>query len=876
VKQALKLAAASLLICSEAQAGDRQDCIKSFDRLVAGRRRIFAAATSATRAALVFLLGIVAIGSVLLRKIRYVTVLLPMAALLLMAAGRVPDTEEPGVVGDLGEPTYFIFRGAATFSPEALAGALQSNVEFLLASRPEAPFGKFLSTLQQLMLRGYQHSGFADAKVDVKLDQKTKAIEVVVDEGPRYVAGDIEIAGAKALPIEAVLRRLTEPSPERLDTTGTATEPQEPIWKKGKPAPFDQPSIARLARDVTAALKDFGFFFTKLDVTVEPDRVRHTAKLRVAVLDEGPQGIIGDIVVTGNLRDRREDILGYLQLRPGLAFDQDVITKAKQKLWQSARYLNYEIEPELVNGPPPSVRLTINVTEFAGAPPLGGVLSETDQALLRFCSWMSGPVSRDDDTVIAVHLSLLRKFAVILSRQGALLALGSYNPSSNLEDHFAVLLTPDLINFISTSQHAKALAALGNGQLQIGLSVLPVPDPTPEHEFELTASAVFNTKVVREPTTAAETGMSKPLVRFDLLFAPVACLSFAHRVEWHQSRQGNVLTFDSGTGGRLSIDSLSGRLQEFVLPKSSGPRGASVRLEQGAFAAAKANMETVSADYPNRFDSRRPLDAMASFFVEEMLQDGPLALASLDRMGSEERSRAAAAVDHIFKYRILSPLDDAMSRLFTRYRDPFAIPPEMTGTSAEAELTNPLIVASAILVVANELFPRGSWPWTTARETAFVLSNQGQNTGEELRRLYESSQVGPIGYLTIAELLAEIKSPYAAMFAQLGLQRLSAADFEKDVALLLEGNSALAQCFRRLATAVRQLSEEDARALAAVFPPGAETSLLNASRLLHERPNDPIADVLPPAFDAYWEGSLRAQVERRLQELAVSADQVVP
>jgi hypothetical protein len=825
---------------------------------------------------LAFIVGVCAMGSMPFHQVRKAAALLLIAMPLLTAAGRVPDTEGPGVVGDLGEPSYFIFRGAATFSPEALAGALQNNVEFLLDSRPQAPFGKFLSTLQQLMLRGYRHSGFADAQVDVKLDQRTNAVEVVVDEGQRYVAGDIEIVDAKSLPVEAVVRRLIEPSPERLDATGTATEPQEPLWQKGKPAAFDEPSIARLTRDVTAALKDFGFFFAKLDVTVEPDRVTHTAKLRIAILDEGPQGVIGDIVVTGNLRDSREDILDYLQLRPGLAFDQDVITKAKQKLWLSARYLNYEIKPELVNGPPPSVRLTINVTEYAGAPPLGGVLSETDQALLRFCSWMSGPVSRDDDTVIAIHMSLLRKFAVILSRQGALLTLGSYSPNSNLANYFAVLLTPDLINFISTSQHAKLSTSLPHGQMQIGLSVHPDPDAKPEHEFELTASAGFSTTVVSEPATATATGVSKPPVQFNLLFAPVACLSFAHRIEWHQSRQGTVLTFDSGTGDRLSIDALSGRLLEFVLPKSSDSQGSSLRVEQGVFAAARTKIETESADYPNRFDSRRPLDAMASFFVDEMLQDGPLALASLDRMGSEERSRAAAAVDQMFQHRILSPLDDAMSRLFARYRDGFTIPPEMTGTSVEAELTNPVIVATVVLVVANELFPRGSWPWTTARETAFVLSNQGQDTGEELHRLYESSQVGPIGYLTIAELLAEINSPYAAMFAQLGLQRLSATDFEKDVELLLAGNSALAQCFQRLATAVRQLSEEDARALAAVFPPAIERSLLNASELLHARPNDPIADVLPPAFDRYWEGSLREQVERKLQELTVPADQAVP
>src|SRR5262249_47994274 len=128
-----------------------------------------------------------------------------------------------------------------------------------------------------------------------------------------------------------------------------------------------------------------------------------TAELRVAILDEGPPGIIHDIVVTGNERDSRDDILEYLQLKPGMPFDQDVITRSQLRLWRSARYLKYEITPVLVNTTASAVRLKIDVTEYAAVPPLSGTFSEDEHALLRFCSWLSALRSRGDDVIITMN-----------------------------------------------------------------------------------------------------------------------------------------------------------------------------------------------------------------------------------------------------------------------------------------------------------------------------------------------------------------------------------------------------------------------------------------------------------------------------------------
>ncbi len=839
--------------------------------------------------------------------------LLMLAALIGLpyaAAGRAAEMESPVVVRDLGDPSRLVFRGVTSFSPGALQDGLLGSAEFLLASHPRAPFDEFLGTLQRLMLRGYRHNGFPDAQINVELNQEAGAVEVTVEEGPRYMAGDVEILGAKTLPLQAFIHRLTEPWPppesmtakqwlhagdhesnegvtlefknhsasdlaetsaERLDATGEEVAPEDPIWPKGEPAAFDEPSLAKLTKRVSAVLQDFGYFFAKLDVKVLPHQDTQTAELRVAILDEGPPGFIDDIVVTGNARDSRDGILEHLQLKPGMAFDQDVITRSKLRLWRSARYLNYEIMPELVNTATPAVRLKINVTEYAAAPPLSGKFSEEEQALLRFCSWLSGLRSRGDDVIIttnAISIASASRIRFILSDRGALITLGARDHNLNQANNLVGLLAPDLIDLVSTTQQAKALAALPRVQLQINVSILPEHHPETGSEFSLNFGARFATKIVGDQGAATSTGAGAVPLQFDLLFAPAACLSWAHLKDGRHSLRGGVLTFTSASHGRLSIDARSGQLLEFVRSWPSTSAELNLRVEHGAFAAARAAIEATSAAYPDRFDVRSPINAMAAFLIEDMLKGGPLAPVWLDNIGHEERSRAAAAADRVLKQQILRPLDELLSRWLAQKGKSFFVPADVPGTPEQAGTASAGMLSALIFRVVNDLFPRESWPWTTAREAVFVVSGIGQYTGLELKRIYESNQVGPIGYLTIADLLTRIKSPHSATLAQRGLERLSAADFRKDAGLLLQGNSALAHCVKRAAMAVRDLPERDVEALAAVLPPKTRAFLRNASKLLRERPDDPVEDVLPAAFDAYWETSLRAQVETKLQQLA--------
>jgi hypothetical protein len=168
---------------------------------------------------------------------------------------------------------------------------------------------------------------------------------------------------------------------------------------------------------------------------------------------------------------------------------------------------------------------------------------------------------------------------------------------------------------------------------------------------------------------------------------------------------------------------------------------------------------------------------------------------------------------------------------------------------------------------SGKLFPKYSWPWTAAREAAFVLANQGRYTSAELDRLFESDDTGPIGSLVIAHLLALANSPEGAKNAATrGLTRLSAEDFLRDCGLFLEGKSGLAVSFAEMVKALRALPENELKALLAVMPEGETTLIREAASALREKPDSPQAVVLRPVLSKYWNTTLRAKVREALRE----------
>src|SRR5262249_10781070 len=127
-------------------------------------------------------------------------------------------------------------------------------------------------------------------------------------------------------------------------------------------------------------------------------------ELNITILQEGPHGKVGDIEITGLKRNRREDVLKYLDLKPGVKFDRALLAKLEKRLWDSARFKAFKITPEdQTNGGVEMVKLNIELNEFAPMPPLSEKLSRGGEAMVRLANWLAGPECAREDIVADYH-----------------------------------------------------------------------------------------------------------------------------------------------------------------------------------------------------------------------------------------------------------------------------------------------------------------------------------------------------------------------------------------------------------------------------------------------------------------------------------------
>lgn len=108
------------------------------------------------------------------------------------------DTAVTNVVGDLGRKETLVFEGLHTFDRNDIINALTPHLEYQLAANPAAPLGNYLKTIEKLILAGYKRNGFPEASVAARVDTNdSRHIIVRVDEGPRFMCGEIKVIGSK-------------------------------------------------------------------------------------------------------------------------------------------------------------------------------------------------------------------------------------------------------------------------------------------------------------------------------------------------------------------------------------------------------------------------------------------------------------------------------------------------------------------------------------------------------------------------------------------------------------------------------------------------------------------------------------------------------
>jgi len=820
-----------------------------------------------------------------------------IADFLRKHGAKVGYESSPTVVGELGDATKLSFEGIKTFTPKKIRDGLVMNPDFLLASHPAAAFSKYLEAAQVYVRTGYQHNGFPEVRVTTGFDKEAEKIMVKVREGARYKCGPVRVLGAKRLPVGWFIHRLTHPwpspgsiteppklpddkykddffanlrnSPEffrYIDSTGRVVEPEKPIWKTGEPAPFSDSSLRYLTGRVRNIFSEFGYFFPALELKVVPEANKTTAQLLVEILDEGPKGTIGEIGVTGNWKNKREEILKYLDLKVGMEFNRSLVTKTEYLLWRSARFLDYKVTPEAIHPKEPKLKLNIRLNEYGPAPPLVKGFSPAEKTLLKLYDFLSDLPSGQNDIVLSAQ-GTKQKFLlqmVVSGQKGILLLARKIDGTAQGDILGAAVLARGKLALFSTSRQRKLVFPEVPGQIDVYLSALPDPDATDGKLFVILPSVGYHSKESYQP------------FRLNIKLAPVFVSYMVHSEDYTYSRDKEVVTV-AGKGFQLKMDAESGRLIELASSKPDKYKY-SLTIEKGTFDRLAKEIEDTTASYPNEYKSQEPLSSTVTYLAEEQILHSLFMQSSLFENASPEQvARAATVLAKILDKRPLAPLEALIFKGGAGGGEDFTFPPESPETF-EAAMKRVISKISAVVFrYCNDLFPQRSWPWTVAREAVFVTGGKGTYTMTELKRIYESKETGPIGYLVTGKLLSSMKSksPLVRAFAARGLERLSADDFRNDWRLVLEGESVLTQCLVRTADAFRDLNDEDIEALVAVLPPEQATFVRNSVRLLREGKGKPVGEVLRPALDEYWEKALKKKVKAALQKLTIKTPRMV-
>ncbi len=235
------------------------------------------------------------------------------------------------------------FLGNASFSDAELRGAITTTESGLLDFlKPTSIYDPDRLNLdRELLRRFYLKNGFADMRVisagaDADQDKKGFFLTFVIEEGPRYTFGSIDV--------EVTLRPLNA----------------EDLQKRvvGNPGDiYNADLIEKSVEALTAAAAERGEPFGQIRPRIDRDAKTRTISV-VYTVERGKREYIERIDFTGNVVTRDEVIRREFRIAEGDAYNKAMVERAKQRLMKTGFFKEVKITKE--NGSAPD-RTVLNV-----------------------------------------------------------------------------------------------------------------------------------------------------------------------------------------------------------------------------------------------------------------------------------------------------------------------------------------------------------------------------------------------------------------------------------------------------------------------------------------------------------------------------------
>jgi hypothetical protein len=190
-------------------------------------------------------------------------------------------------------------------------------------------------------------------------------------------------------------------------------------------------------------------------------------------------------------------------------------------------------------------------------------------------------------------------------------------------------------------------------------------------------------------------------------------------------------------------------------------------------------------------------------------------------------------------------------------------------------------------VIADLLFPCGSWPWTWTRELAFLAADnwrEGTLTGNytdggyvrEYNRTLEDPRTSLFGrWMMIASPPRPLRAETIQALAQRALQSESLG-FEQDISRLIQGEEGLARLMRAVVSICDELDDSTRQLLLKELDETSRSVLDKLFVRRADRPDESPDDALKAVLVARWTNGGSDIVEKRLKAMALEAAPPLP
>ncbi|MCA9234709.1 MAG: hypothetical protein KDA44_04535 [Planctomycetales bacterium] len=812
-------------------------------------------------------------------------------------AAPCPNAAAPvRTVGDAGDLRRVELVGIRQCDPVAVRRAMQMDLPLQAAARPSAPLCDFLATLKERLTEGYRHSGFADAVVDVTYDPVTDAVSACIHEGQLYTMRDIRVTGGTAKVRNGLVARLTEPEPARPWSfirdeahrwPPTEAASSEPLWRRGEALS----SLETVGEDATAAVRrwlaDLGYPAAEFTVDVPCDKNRARADLVIGLSKMGPAATVGEITLIGLTRHTREQVLNYLEISPGDPVNSQRLAEIHAKLRTSCRFWSYSVlascpvlprKAKLGDALP--VELVIDILEYDRTPPLDEPLDEIDQALVRVADWLQRCVDGKHGDAMLVLKS-------VQSGNEAGLGQGSLKVTMDHRGRAAVSLTtasdPDF-----RADHAILLAD-GQCSLYDWRNRLACRATAPwqlTHKISLRAAGIdddgFATDFslswgMRTSARFASGDGEQSGCPLSVAIEPVAMVNAGRRPGVDRLLRDGMLVVSS-RDYLIEADAASGRVRRIWFDAEN--HRCELAFQAGALKKVRSDLQSRGNHCAEQFDSDRPLGSVVVFLARQILDQPIVQREPLYELLARQ-AIAVSQTEWFLRQATGSGIDRILARGAVenriRYHMPSAFESRLKapGQLAESDYWSVLGLPQVSLL-ADSFFPRGSWPWTFSRESAFYLADRINRIDEQLtvgadgefQRINADDSIGPIGQLVLGELGDEkLSSEALHTIAKVAAPDSSGNEqFSRDVQLALYGDHGLAQVARTTFETYAAMDPKRRQRIGSELPQPWGVILEAAAAELRRNPDAATSQAIEAAFSAGWARGMLAMAETEQQQ----------